>query len=57
VMRSNLELFLERLPMDLEPAASPVAPDRVAPRRPSGISTPRASLTRTRRPVGSRQRT
>jgi LacI family transcriptional regulator len=34
VMRSNLDLFLERLPVDLDGAA-PIAPDRAAPRRDS----------------------
>lgn len=57
VMRSNLELFLERLPVDLESAAAPVAPDRIGPRRTAGASPPRASLTRIRRPAGSRHRT
>jgi ABC-type sugar transport system substrate-binding protein len=34
VMRSNLDLFLERLPVDLDGAA-PMAPERAAPRRDS----------------------
>jgi len=56
VMRSNLELFLERLPVDLE--ASPVpTPDRAVPRR---LDVPgqnaRGTLLRKRRTAGSRPR-
>ena len=56
VMRSNLDLFLERLPVDLE-AAAPIASDRVEPGRTAGHAMRRASITRTRRPAGSRHRT
>jgi LacI family transcriptional regulator len=56
VMRSNLELFLERLPVDLESGAATVTPNRVSPRRTAGTAIPRASHTRTRRPAGSRHR-
>jgi len=57
VMRSNLDLFLERLPMDLESTATPAAPDRIVPRQTGGTSTPRPPLGRTRRPFGVRRRT
>jgi LacI family transcriptional regulator len=56
VMRSNLDLFLERLPVDLE-AAAPVTSDRTAPRHVVSSHGPRGSLSRTRRPAGSRRRT
>ena len=57
VMRSNLDLFLERLPVDLEGAGAPLAPDRAAPRRLGAAAvSPRGTLPRTRRPAGSRQR-
>ena len=49
VMRSNLELFLERLPVDLE-ASPALAPDRPVSRRPDMTSpSPRAPLPRPRR--------
>lgn len=57
VMRSNLELFLERLPVDLEGAPT-VAPDRILPRRLDVTTQPsRGSLPRPRRPIGRRPRT
>jgi LacI family transcriptional regulator len=56
VMRSNLDLFLERLPVDLDGAA-PLAPDRPAARRlgvaPAGS---RAPMPRLRRPASSHRR-
>jgi LacI family transcriptional regulator len=56
VMRSNLDLFLERLPVDLDGAA-PIAPDRTAPRR-FGVSPggSRAAVPRLRRPASSHRR-
>jgi LacI family transcriptional regulator len=56
VMRSNLDLFLERLPVDLE--ASPAsAVDRTVSRRLEVASPPaRGALSRARRPIGSRHR-
>ena len=51
VMRSNLDLFLERLPVDLEGAraASPRPADRTMSRRPGGASAAsRAALPRSR---------
>ena len=56
VMRSNLDLFLERLPVDLE--ASPSAgPDRTVSRgRDVAGQSPRPPLLRKRRPIGSRHR-
>jgi LacI family transcriptional regulator, galactose operon repressor len=56
VMRSNLELFLERLPVDLE-ASPTTTPDRAVSRR---LDVPgqnaRGTLLRKRRPAGSRPR-
>ena len=57
VMRSNLDVFLERLPVDLAVSPSSSAPDRPLSRRLDVTSqSPRGSLPRPRRPVGSRQR-
>jgi ABC-type sugar transport system substrate-binding protein len=56
VMRSNLDLFLERLPVDLEGAPAPVAPDRTLLRKRAVSESPRPSLPRPRRPSGSRRR-
>jgi LacI family transcriptional regulator len=57
VMRSNLDLFLERLPVDLDGASAPLAPDRTLPRRfgaaPGGS---RGALPRLRRPASSHRR-
>jgi LacI family transcriptional regulator len=59
VMRSNLNLFLERLPVDMEDASAtaPMATDRTPPRRP-GTSTPaaRTAAPRSRRPATPRRR-
>jgi LacI family transcriptional regulator len=57
VMRSNLDLFLERLPVDLDAGPPAAGPDRTLPRRldvpgQSGRSAP----PRPRRPIGSRHR-
>jgi LacI family transcriptional regulator len=49
VMRSNLELILERLPMDIEGAAAPASRDRTAPRRTPAAPAPRPPAARTRR--------
>jgi LacI family transcriptional regulator len=49
VMRSNLELILERLPMDIEGAAAPASRDRTAPRRTPVAPAPRPPAARTRR--------
>jgi hypothetical protein len=58
VMRSNLDLVLERLPVDLEGAPSSVAQDRTLPRRVDVTTqTNRGSLQRPRRPAGRRTRT
>jgi LacI family transcriptional regulator len=56
VMRSNLDLFLERLPVDLEalPAAGVV--DRAPARRAATRSAARTSVTSTRRRRGSERR-
>ncbi|PYR89572.1 MAG: LacI family transcriptional regulator [Acidobacteria bacterium] len=57
VMRSNLDVFLERLPVDLAVSPSSAAPDRPLSRRLDVTSqSPRGSLPRPRRPVGSRHR-
>jgi LacI family transcriptional regulator len=56
VMRSNLDLFLERLPVDLEGAPAPVAPDRTLLRKRTVSENPRPSLPHPRRPAGSRRR-
>jgi LacI family transcriptional regulator len=57
VMRSNLDLFLERLPVDLEASRASGAPDRTLPRRVEVTSqSARGVLTRPRRPIGSRHR-
>src|SRR6476659_7337314 len=51
VMRSNLDLFLERLPVDLEASPSSAAADRTVPRRVEVASqSGRGILTRPRRP-------
>jgi LacI family transcriptional regulator len=57
VMRSNLDLFLERLPVDLEASRSSAAPDRTQSRR-LDVTTQsaRAAAARPRRPIGSRHR-
>jgi LacI family transcriptional regulator len=52
VMRSNLDLFLERLPVDLE-AAGGTPEDRAAPRRTARASAGRATK-KARRPRGPR---
>jgi ABC-type sugar transport system substrate-binding protein len=56
VMRSNLDLFLERLPVDLDGAA-PMPPDRTVSRRfgvaPGGSRGP---VPRLRRPASSHRR-
>ena len=57
VMRSNLELFLERLPVELESAGATLEPNQFAPRQPAGMSPPKPALTRRRRAIDSRQRT
>lgn len=54
VMRSNLDLVLERLPVDLE--AAPVASEPVARRLDIARPGPGSSVTRPPRPVGSRRR-
>jgi hypothetical protein len=57
VMRSNLDLFLERLPVDLEDAAPSMTPDRAAARRGGKASaSSRGAAQRFRRPAGSRRR-
>ena len=56
VMRSNLEVFLERLPVEVENAAATLDPGKLAPRRPAVPPPPRASRPRERRAIGSRQR-
>jgi LacI family transcriptional regulator len=58
VMRSNLDLFLERLRVDLDGSSTeaPIA-DRSMPRRSTAPSPqPRGPSSRTRRPSGSRRR-
>lgn len=57
VMRSNLDLFLEILPVDLEGSAAPDAPDQAASRR-RDVTTagPRGPLRPPRRPTGARRR-
>ena len=55
VMRSNLDLFLERLPVELE-APAPVTADRTPPRQVVASPNPRGSLSRARRPAGPRRR-
>lgn len=57
VMRSNLDLFLERLPVDLEPSSESSAPDRAVARR-LDVTGPgaRGAVPRPRRQIGSRQR-
>jgi LacI family transcriptional regulator len=53
VMRSNLDLVLERLPVDLEGAPSAVTPDRPLPRRLDvAAQTNRGPLPRPRRVRG-----
>jgi LacI family transcriptional regulator len=57
VMRSNLDLFLERLPVDLEASPSSAAPDRTLSRRVDVASqSARGVPARPRRPTGSRHR-
>jgi LacI family transcriptional regulator len=57
VMRSNLDLFLERLPVDLEASPSSAASDRTLSRRVEVPSqSARGVLGRPRRPIGSRHR-
>jgi LacI family transcriptional regulator len=57
VMRSNLDLFLERLPVDLEASPSSAAPDRTLSRRVDVASqSARGVPARPRRPIGSRHR-
>jgi LacI family transcriptional regulator len=57
VMRSNLDLFLERLPVDLEAGTSSAAPDRTLSRRLDVTGqSPRGPMPRARRPLGSRRR-
>jgi LacI family transcriptional regulator len=56
VMRSNLEVFLERLPVEVENAAATLDPGKLAPRRPAVPPPPRASRPRERRAIESRQR-
>ena len=53
VMRSNLELFLEKLPIDLGASPSSATPDRASSRR-SDVASPgaRGPLPRPRRPSG-----
>jgi LacI family transcriptional regulator len=55
VMRSNLDLFLERLPVDLDAAGATIQPDRAAPRR-IGAAALRGTMPRIRRPTNSRRR-
>jgi LacI family transcriptional regulator len=55
VMRSNLDLFLERLPVDLEPVSAPGV-ERGAARRPAARAGKRASSGGARRPRGSERR-
>ena len=57
VMRSNLDLFLERLPVDLEPSPESAAPDRTVSRR-LDVTNPgaRGATPRPRRQIGSRRR-
>jgi LacI family transcriptional regulator len=55
VMRSNLDLFLERLPVDLEGAgAPPLPPDRAPRRSPATPAAPRPAAPRVRRPARRR---
>jgi LacI family transcriptional regulator len=57
VMRSNLDLFLERLPVDLEVSPSPNAGDRIMSRRLDITNQGgRGAPPRPRRPIGPRQR-
>lgn len=57
VMRSNLDLFLERLPVDLDASRSAAGSDRPLSRRLDVPSqSPRVAPARPRRPVGSRHR-
>jgi LacI family transcriptional regulator len=52
VMRSNLDLMLERLPVDLEGGDAALA--EPMPRRPAPASAPRAQMPRSRRPARPR---
>jgi LacI family transcriptional regulator len=57
VMRSNLDLFLERLPVDLEVPAPSTTPERTLSRRVEVTSqAARLVQPRPRRPIGSRHR-
>ena len=57
VMRSNLELFLERLPVDLEAVPATVTAERTAARRTTArASAGRAPVAGARRPRGSERR-
>jgi len=55
VMRSNLEVFLERLPVEVESAAPTLESSQLGPRRPAGLSPARAAHTREQRTT-ARQR-
>jgi LacI family transcriptional regulator len=58
VMRSNLDLVLERLPVDLEGGPASVPPQRTLSRRLDATTqSPRGSLPRPRRPAVRRPRT
>jgi hypothetical protein len=56
-MRSNLELFLERLPVELEAAPAAVSAERTAARRATTrVSSGRPSVAGARRARGSEHR-
>jgi LacI family transcriptional regulator len=57
VMRSNLDMFLERLPGELESGAATLDSHRVGAPRPAARPAARVPGTRTRRTAGRRQRT
>jgi LacI family transcriptional regulator len=57
VMRSNLDLFLERLPVDLEGPPAPETPDQANSRRRDATTAgPRGALRPRRRPAGAGRR-
>jgi LacI family transcriptional regulator, galactose operon repressor len=56
VMRSNLDLFLERLPVDREPESTPEGIDRTAGRRAPARSAKRSGTSGSRRARGSERR-